>query len=393
MIGCTKLLCGTATVSDIVKYGRDSKNLPPHMLQFSADNKPIVVWNMTGRCNLLCKHCYINAEDREFSGELSTAEAKVFIDDLAKMKVPVLLFSGGEPLVRSDLFELGAYARDKGLRPVISTNGTLITPEVAKRIHETGFQYVGVSLDGNEEVHDHFRGKKGAFAETLAGIRNSIAAGNKTGIRFTVNKLNYHTLPEILDIVEREKIPRFCMYHLVYSGRGKEMSELDTTHEQKIATINLLIDKTLDFNRRGVEVEILTTDNHADGIYILQYFEKHQPERVEEIRQLLDMHGGCSAGQKMANVDYRGDVHACQFWGHVSLGNVREKPFSEIWNSTQNEFLNKLRSKASQLSGKCGECRYSSLCSGCRIRAEVVSGDLWGEDPACYLAEWKENGR
>lgn len=389
MIGCTKLLCGTATVSDIVKYGRSSQNLPPHMLQFSSDATPLVVWNSTNRCNLACQHCYINAEDREYGGELSTEEAKVFIDDLAGIKVPVLLFSGGEPLVRPDLFELGGYARDKGIRPVISTNGTLITPEIARQIKNTGFQYVGVSLDGNEEVHDHFRSRKGAFQETLWGIRNSIAAGNKTGIRFTVNKLNYHTLSEVLDIVEQEKIPRFCMYHLVYAGRGKEMAELDTTPEQKRATIELLIERTLDFNRRGVEVEILTTDNHADGIYILQYFEKNQPERVPEIRELLSMHGGCSAGQKMANVDPLGNVHACQFWGHKTLGNVREKPFSSIWLNTQDEFLQKMRTKQNHVQGKCQECNFKQFCGGCRIRAEATSGNLWGEDPACYLEQWK----
>lgn len=390
MIGCTKLLCGTATVSDIVKYGRSSHNLPPQMLQFSSDDTPLVVWNTTNRCNLSCQHCYINAEDRAYANELSTVEAKIFIDDLARIKVPVLLFSGGEPLVRPDLFELGAYAREQGIRPVISTNGTLITPEIAKRIYETGFQYVGVSLDGNEEIHDRFRGKKGAFAEAISGIRNSLAAGNKTGIRFTINRLNFHTLPEILDIVEKEKIPRFCMYHLVYAGRGREMAELDTTAEQKRQTIELLIEKTLDFHRRGVEVEILTTDNHADGIYIMQYFERNQPERVEEVKQLLEMHGGCSAGQKMANVDPQGNVHACQFWGHKSLGNVREKPFGEIWQKTQDEFMGKLRNKGEYVQGRCGECRYKSLCGGCRIRAEAVSGNLWGEDPACYLTEWKE---
>ncbi len=390
MIGCTKLLCGTATVSDIVKYGRSSHNLPPQMLQFSSDDTPIVVWNSTNRCNLSCQHCYINAEDRAYANEFSTTEAKSFIDDLAKIKVPVLLFSGGEPLVRPDLFELGAYALERGIRPVISTNGTLITPKIAKRIYDTGFQYVGVSLDGNEEVHDRFRGKKGAFAEALAGIRNSLAAGNKTGIRFTINKLNFHTLPEILDIVEQEKIPRFCMYHLVYAGRGREMAELDTTVEQKRQTIELLIEKTLDFHRRGVEVEILTTDNHADGIYIMQYFERNQPERVQEVKQLLEMHGGCSAGQKMANVDPQGNVHACQFWGHKSLGNVREKPFGEIWQKSQDDFLIKLRSKDKYVEGRCGECRYKSLCGGCRIRAEAVSDNLWGEDPACYLTEWKE---
>jgi len=390
VIGCTKLLCGTATVSDIVKYGRSSRELPPNMLQFSSDATPIVVWNMTNRCNLGCRHCYIEAEDRAYGSELNTKEAKAFIDDLANIAVPVLLFSGGEPLMRSDLFELGAYARTKGIRAVISTNGTLITPAVARRIKETGFQYVGVSIDGTEDIHDQFRGRKGCFNDALAGIRNSLAAGNKTGIRFTINKLNQHTLPDILDIVEQEKIPRFCMYHLVYAGRAKDMAELDTTGLEKQQTIDLLMERTIDFYNRGVEVEILTTDNHADGIYILQYFERNQPERVPEIKALLEMHGGCSAGQKMANVDPLGNVHACQFWGHRTLGNVREKSFEDIWQTTQDEFLQKMRSKGKHVEGRCGECRYKSLCCGCRIRAEAVSGNIWGEDPACYLTDWKE---
>lgn len=390
MIGCTKLLCGGATVSDIVKYGGHSRHLPPHMLQFSSDATPIVVWNMTNRCNLSCRHCYINAQDKEYQGELSTLEAKSFIDDLASMHVPVLLFSGGEPLVRQDLFELGAYALTKKVRPVISTNGTLITPEIAKRIQQTGFQYVGVSLDGDERVHDEFRGKKGAFEEALTGIRNSIAAGNKTGIRFTINRLNAHTLPGILDLVEAEKIPRFCMYHLVYAGRGKEMADLDLKPEEKRQTIELLMHRTEDFHRRGVEVEILTTDNHADGAYILQYLEQNQPEKLEEVKKLLAMHGGCSAGAKMANVGPTGEVHACQFWGHRSLGNVRQTPLSQIWSGENDAFLQKLRSKTEHVGGRCGECRYKTFCGGCRIRAEAYHGDLWGEDPACYLDDWKE---
>lgn len=387
MIGCTKLLCGTATVSEAIKYDRDSAKLPPHMLQFSTDTRPLVVWNVTNRCNLKCRHCYLEADEDVLANELSTAEAKQFIEDLAGMQVPVLLFSGGEPLVRPDIYELAAYAKQLGLRPVLSTNGTLITSEVAAKIKEAGFQYVGVSIDGVAATHDAFRGISGAFAQTMQGLKNAQAVGLKTGIRFTVNKLNYQDLSAVLDLAANENIPRFCMYHLVYAGRGKDMVPLDVTPEESRAVIEMLIEKTLDFKRRKVDMEILTTDNHADGIYILRYIAKHQPERVEEIKQLLKMHGGCSAGQKMANVNHLGNVHACQFWSQRPLGNIREQKFSELWTSLQDEFLCKLRKKTEHTTGKCGRCHYREYCGGCRIRAEVVSGNLWGEDPACYLTE------
>lgn len=387
MIGCTKLICGTATVAQAINYGRDTRKLPPHMLQFSSSVKPLVVWNMTNRCNLKCKHCYISAGERERSDEFTADEAKAFIDDLAELAVPVLLFSGGEPLVRKDVYELGRYAAQKGLRPVISTNGTLITPDVAKKLKEAGFQYVGVSLDGLETTHDNFRMVHGAFRQAVEGIRNSMAAGNKTGIRFTINKSNYADLSEIVQLIEREGIPRFCMYHLVYAGRGREMVDLDTTAEEKRRTIQYLIDKSIELHDRGVEVEILTTDNHADGIYIYNYVCKHQPERADEVLQLLKMHGGCSAGAKFANVGPQGDVHACQFWGHRTLGNVREKKFSTIWLDQHDEFLKALRGKETRVKGRCARCRYKDLCGGCRIRAEVVHGDIWAEDPACYLTD------
>lgn len=387
MIGCTKLLCGTATVSEAIKYDRDSAKLPPHMLQFSSDARPLVVWNMTNRCNLKCRHCYLDADEDAVADELTTDEAKQFIEDLAAMKVPVLLFSGGEPLVRPDIYELIVYAKELGLRPVLSTNGTLITPEVAKRLKEAGLQYVGVSIDGVASTHDDFRGIKGAFVQTLHGIKNAQAAGLKTGVRFTVNKMNYRDLPAVLELAASEGIPRFCMYHLVYAGRGKDMVALDVTQEESREIIETLIEKTLDFKRRGVEMEILTTDNHADGIYILRYLAKHMPERVDEVKELLKMHGGCSAGQKMANVNHLGNVHACQFWSHRPLGNIREKKFSEIWTSQQDTFLCSLRKKTAYVEGKCGKCQYREYCGGCRIRAEVVHGNLWGEDPACYLTE------
>jgi radical SAM protein with 4Fe4S-binding SPASM domain len=386
MIGCTKLLCGTATVSEVIKYSGHEGAVPPQLLQFSDRNRPLVVWNVTNRCNLRCKHCYIEAEDRKYQDELSTEEAREMINDLAAMKVPVLLFSGGEPLIRQDIYELGQMAAEKGLRPVISTNGTLIDDAVARKIKKAGFQYVGISIDGAPATHDEFRNHPGAFADALRGIRACLNNGVKTGIRFTVNKYNQDDLPEIFEIIEREGIPRFCMYHLVYAGRGREMADMDTSIGEKRDILELVSRKTVELYEKGVEVEILTTDNHADGIFLLNYIKEQQPERQEEIEQLLQMHGGCSAGTKFANIDPRGNVHPCQFWQDYTVGNIREKPFSEIWTS-DDELMIKLREKEKHVKGKCGDCSYKSLCSGCRIRARAVYDDLWAEDPACYLTQ------
>ena len=387
MIGCTKLICGTATVSDALKMrGADGK-VPANMLQFSGINRPLVVWNVTNRCNLRCKHCYISAEDKSYKDELTTAEAEEFITDLAEMRAPVLLFSGGEPLIRPDLFHLSRFATDKGLRVVLSTNGTLITPEMAKSIKESGMKYVGVSFDGLQDTHDEFRCKPGTFDSAIEGVRNCKKLGIKTGVRFTVNKFNKDDLPGVIDLLESEGIPRFCMYHLVYSGRGREMVDMDTTIEEKREIIEFLVDRTIELYEKGVEVELLTVDNHADGAYIYNYLMETNPERADEVMQLLQMHGGCSAGTKFSNVDPLGYVHPCQFWQHVSLGNVKERKFSEIWNDEHDEFLIGMRQKSKMLKGRCGKCNFNTVCGGCRIRAEVVHGDIWAEDPACYLTD------
>ena len=388
MIGFTKLLCGTATISDVMRQRHGHGAMPANLLQFSSERSPVVVWNITSQCNLKCRHCYIEATEAAKDNEMTTADGMAFIDDLAEMKVPVLMFSGGEPLVRPDLFELAAYAVEKGLRIVLSTNGTLIDDFTAQLIKEAGFQYVGVSIDGCEETHDMFRGEKGAFAAAIAGIRAAKAAGNRTGVRFTLNSLNKRDLPAVLDLIEQEKIDRFCMYHLVYAGRGGDMKNLDVTLDEKREVAQLLIDKALDFDRRGVELEILTTDNHADGLYLLDYIAKTNPARVPEVRQLLELHGGCSAGDRMADVDYLGNVHPCQFWSDLTLGNVRERKFSEIWNDLEanDGILARLRTKPAQLNAQCGKCSQNRLCGGCRIRASV-DGDIWGDDPACFWTD------
>lgn len=385
MIGFTKLLCGKATVSEVMRQRHGLGAMQAGLLQFSSERSPVVVWNVTAQCNLKCRHCYIQATESAAEGEMTTEEGMAFIDDLAEMKVPVLLFSGGEPLLRPDLFELSAYAVEQGLRTVLSTNGTLIDDFTAEMIRDAGFQYVGVSIDGCEATHDEFRGEQGSFAAALAGIRAAKAAGNRTGVRFTLNNLNKKELPDVLELIEREGIDRFCMYHLVYAGRGSDMKQYDLSHEEKRGVARLLIDKTLDFDRRGVNIEILTTDNHADGLFLLDYIQAHDPGRVDEVKKLLEMHGGCSAGDRMADVDYLGNVHPCQFWSDLTLGNVRRQKFSRIWNDLQAQdgILGRLRCKPEHLNGACGDCEQNRLCGGCRIRA-ASDGDMWGDDPACF---------
>jgi len=244
MIGISKLYCGAVEPSDVLRYNRKSGDLPSHLLQFSADKKPVVVWNMTRRCNLKCMHCYSASADMEYPDELTTDEGKTLIDDLAAFGAPVILFSGGEPLMRRDLLELAQYAADKGMRAVISTNGTLITKDIAAQLRKINLSYVGVSLDGLEKTHDRFRGAKGAFAKAMEGIRNCREAGIKVGIRFTVNKRNLADVPAMFDLLKQEKIERLCFYHLVYTGRGSKLRDEDLTHEETRALLDLIAART-----------------------------------------------------------------------------------------------------------------------------------------------------
>ncbi len=388
MIGISKLLCGTVTPSDALRYGRRSATSPSHLLQFTADKKPIVVWNSTRACNLACVHCYYTAHTQRDPGELTTAEAKAMIDDLAAFGAPVLLFSGGEPLLREDLYELGAYARARGIRTVISTNGTLIDRAAAARIREAGFSYVGISLDGIRETNDRFRGRAGAFDAALAGMRHCTEAGVRTGLRLTLNKHNVADLNAIFDLLEEEQIRRACFYHLVYAGRGKRIQDDDLTPAESRAAVDLIFDRTEDLHRRRVDIEILTVDNHADGPYLLRRVQERQPERAGEVLQLLRWNGGNASGIAIADVDHLGNVHADQFWQHYTFGNVRQRPFSEIWMDTSDPLMAGLKDRKPLLKGRCASCRYLDICNGnFRVRAEAVYGDVWAPDPACYLTD------
>jgi len=387
MIGISKLYCGAVEPSDVLRYSRKSGDLPSHLLQFSADKKPVVVWNMTRRCNLKCIHCYSNSADIEYPDELTTEEGIKLIDDLAAFGSPVILFSGGEPLLRRDLLELARYATNKKMRAVISTNGTLITRAMAAELQKIGLSYVGVSLDGLEKTHDQFRGKKGAFAAAMKGIRHCRDAGIKVGIRFTVNKHNLTDVPAMFDLLREEKIERLCFYHLVYAGRGSRLREEDLTHEQTRRLIDRIAAETRRMFEEGLSPEILTVDNHADGPYLYLKMKKENPRRAEEILELLEMNEGNSSGVGIGCVSWDGEVYPDQFWRNQSLGNVRKRPFSEIWTDETNEFLMKLKDKKKHVRGRCAGCVWLNVCAGnFRARAEAA-GDLWGDDPACYLTD------
>jgi 12,18-didecarboxysiroheme deacetylase len=388
MIGISKLYCGTVEPSDALRYGRLSGKLPSHLLQFSKDKRPVVVWNVTRRCNLRCVHCYAHATDEALNNELSTREGKAIIDDLAQFGVPVLLLSGGEPLVRPDLPELAAYAVEKGMRAVISTNGTLITPSVAKVLKDIGLSYVGISLDGMEAINDKFRGVKGSFNKAMEGIKNCQQAGIKVGLRFTVNRFNIAEIPSIFDLLEAHNIPRVCFYHLVYAGRGSKLVEDDLTHDQTRAAVDLIIDRTKDLHERGMSKEVLTVDNHADGPYVYLRLLKENPDRAKAVLELLKMNEGNNSGRGIGCISWDGQVHADQFWRHHSFGNVRKRPFSEIWTDTSEPLLNKLKEKKKHVKGRCATCRWLDVCGGnFRVRAEATTGDVWAPDPACYLTD------
>jgi len=388
MIGISKLYCGTVEPSDALRYGRRSKDLPSHLLQFSEDKRPVVVWNVTKACNLKCVHCYAKAVEQKSKGELTHEQGLRLIDDLAAFGSPVILFSGGEPLMRPDLVDLAHYAVSKGMRAVISTNGTLITPQKAAELKKVGLSYVGVSLDGMEAVNDRFRGKKGAFKDAMEGIRNCKAVGLKVGLRFTINRMNAVEIPHIFDLVEKMDIPRICFYHLVYAGRGSTMVEEDLEHQQTREVVDLIMDRTRDLHERGKPKEVLTVDNHADGPYVYLRMCREKNPRAEDVLQLLRMNEGNSSGLGIGCVSWDGEVHADQFWRHYSFGNILKRPFSEIWSDLSNPLMAKLKEKKKHVKGRCATCRWLDVCAGnFRVRAEAVTGDIWAEEPACYLTD------
>jgi radical SAM protein with 4Fe4S-binding SPASM domain len=228
----------------------------------------------------------------------------------------------------------------------------------------------------------------GAYDKALEGIRNCQDAGIKVGLRFTINKFNVGDIPAIFDLLEEMDIPRVCFYHLVYAGRGSKMVEEDLSLEGTRKAVDLIIDRTKALHAKGIAKEVLTVDNHADGPYLYLRLLKEDPERAAEVLELLKMNEGNNSGRGIGCVSWDGEVYADQFWRHHSFGNVRQRPFSQIWTQPEDDLLLKLKEKKIHVKGRCSTCAWLDVCGGnFRVRAEAIHDDVWAPDPACYLTD------
>ncbi len=387
----TQCLHGRGTVSAVMKHRHTpSGQVPSTYLAFSGMPRPVVFWNLTDKCNLSCTHCYSRSgPDRQTEGELTTSEALAFIDDLAAMGVPLILFSGGEPLLRHDVWELADHAATKGIKIALSTNGTLITAGIAGKIKKSGIEYVGISLDGaTAATHDRFRQTPGAFDRSIAAFARCREAGVRCGVRVTLTRENFRELKDLTDLARSLGASRFCLYWLVPSGRGSDSySRIQLGSEEVTEALSLLYRKAKETDPGAME--FLTVDSPQDCVHLLQSMERDESPDLADARDLLkSLKGGCSAGDRVANVDPLGNVYPCQFARSLDffIGNIRKRPFSALWMDSAHPALARFREKPVHIGGKCGKCGYFELCGGgCRVRAYAKAGDFFSEDPFCFV--------
>jgi heme d1 biosynthesis radical SAM protein NirJ len=361
-------------------------NPPPSRI--GKPSGPVVIWNLVRRCNLTCKHCYSISADVDFPGELNTEQVYGVMDDLKQYGVPVLILSGGEPLLRPDIYDISRRAKAMGFYTALSTNGTLIDESNIDKIAEMNYDYLGISIDGLRETHDYFRQKKGAFDEAMNGIRLCRDKGIKVGLRFTVTQDNAHELPGMLELMNREKIDKFYLSHLNYAGRGDKNRKDDAAEEMTREVMDQLFVAAWESQQKNTGQEFVTGNNDADGVYFLQWVRERFPEKTADIHQQLIQWGGNSSGVNISNIDNLGNVHPDTMWWNYDLGNVKERPFSEIWSDTSDPLMAGLKQSPRPLKGRCRVCHYRNICGGnTRTRAFQTSDDPWWQDPGCYLSD------
>jgi len=375
------------SISKLLGTGIGRRASAAESARYQREDRPVVVWNVTRSCPLSCVHCYNDSGKKTYPGELSTKEAISVIDSLASFQVPAIIFSGGDPLERPDIFELIEYAGSKGVRTILSTNGILIDKETAQRIKDSGIVYVGVSIDGGEEINDRLRGMRGGFRKAVDGMRLCRDLGLVVGVRFTMSKKTVGELPFIFDLMDTEGIHRGYFAHLVYAGRGEKFSREDLDHEETRKAVDYIFDRAESFIKAGSKKDIVLGSNDVDGVYLYLRLLRTDPEKAATVKRLLIGRGGNSSGVSLGNIDNLGFVHADQFWSHHSFGNVKESSFEEIWLGSKDPLFLALKDRKRFVKGRCARCPFFDICGGnYRVRAEFATGDIWAEDPACYLS-------
>ncbi len=359
--------------------------------RFQGGVGPVVVWNVCKHCNMHCPHCYAAAITRPDDQDLSFEEGFRLLEDLKTVGTPAIIFSGGEPLLRRDLLSLIRYAKELGHHPQLSSNGVMITPEVARDLAAAGTEYVGVSIDGLPEFNDSYRGMEHGYERALRGATLSLEQGMKVGIRMTVSRLNASHVDAMLDVASALKIPRFYVSHLVYSGRARDEHGYDLTAAENREMVEHLFERAEELMDKGSPTRIVTGGNDVDGPFLYFYVLKRYGElAARRVLNRMKARGGNSAGEKVINIDNRGNVHPDQFWTEACLGNVRHKPIAEI---LRHPLVAELRSREDRLEGRCRECRFKAACRGShRERALASGGGLWSPDPSCYLTEAEIRG-
>lgn len=383
MLSITNLLCGHQAGNERLRYGHTGAAGTA-----TAVPKPVVVWALTRQCNLRCVHCYASAGPTADTGELTRREGMDLLDDLRGFDVPAVLLSGGEPLSRPEALDFIAHAQSIGLATTLSTNGLLIDEVMADKLAQSGLRYIGISLDGIASRHDKLRGQQGAFAAALAAIDRCRSRGIKVGVRFTVHGLNWRDMDSIFEVCLEHNVQRLCVYHLAYAGRGGNMQTVDLEPRQIRTIVDRIFDRSVELHKSGKHLEVLTVDNHADAAYMLLRMEQNHDPRLAEVRARLRGTGGNRSGCNIASIDPKGNVHYDQFSWHYDCGNVRRRPFSQIWSEASDPRLAILRNRRQHLPQRCQSCRFVDVCNGnLRTRAEAATGDWMGFDPGCYLTE------
>ena len=382
MINISRLLKVKETALDVEKHRNKGANeAPKHLVRYANSKAPMVIWNITRKCNFSCDMCHLGSALEAESDELTTQEAIEFIDLMASMNVPMVSVYGGEPLTRDDFFTLAGHAHNKGLRIILSSNAALITEEIGRKIAESGITYVGIDMDGLSQI--------GGGMDVIAGLEKALPVMDHLrdamvgcGVRITIGSFNLSQMPSITKAVEDAGLKRFAVcQHL----EGKDWKAVK---EERRAIMDFLIDYAM----KNPQMEVVTEQLYNDGVYLLQRVAEREPEHTAEVEKLLAKQGGCPAGDRIVNVDYRGNVHLCPYWQSRTIGNIREKKLSDIWFDEGNEILAMMKDKTHYLKGKCGRCRRNHLCRGCGVRAEVMCGDPFEEDPVCYLTEEEITG-